>query len=582
MLGWLQCGLIGLLLADPEVSAEGPQAFPHGDSRGLVGWVKVEAIWPRLRRVHGSRSGPTPAFHTRSPSGSPFGLPLSCRGGGGEVKVKAEAIISAVGRGGGESDGHEGEGDAVEIGREETRFDAEEEALRRGILEAEGPDRILREAERIPALRRLTDNALRITSATPTDGRLAALAIYRLGAAARSVVGESPPVAARWSSSRATGTQGHSDGGTSSHDHSTMPGAAPTGGPLGIQNEGKAMSRYSGGVGESSVEGNMEPPSSTASTLNANGAGRDTAPEEGSTSEKRGSDEDGQEEGNRRGGEEKTQTGGGAGIHAFDMEAVTGDQRFVQLLECIGCTSSVLSMSDMSKVVWGSAILGHRPERLLENLADILTRRLTAALSTPDQRANGITAAEAASQSGDPVAETEEPAETGGGAAADGPGEGHRAGSMEHSGTSSGGVGGTPTMHARDGKGEGGGVMERAQDPSTPAPVEIGKSEAGGEDTDGAGAEGEKPTTGAESLELGAVVVESMASGSDLGTAALSFSYAHARLGLDTPDLLDAIGACAKPLLGTMVARDVANIAWAFATQQRLDPELMEGIARQV
>lgn len=46
--------------------------------------------------------------------------------------------------------------------------------------------RILREVERIPALRRLSDSALRVTSATASDGRLAALALYRLGALARA------------------------------------------------------------------------------------------------------------------------------------------------------------------------------------------------------------------------------------------------------------------------------------------------------------------------------------------------------------------------------------------------------------
>lgn len=46
--------------------------------------------------------------------------------------------------------------------------------------------RILREVERIPALLRLSDSALRVTSATDADGRLAALALYRLGSAARA------------------------------------------------------------------------------------------------------------------------------------------------------------------------------------------------------------------------------------------------------------------------------------------------------------------------------------------------------------------------------------------------------------
>lgn len=40
--------------------------------------------------------------------------------------------------------------------------------------------------ERIPALRQLSDSALRVTLATASDGRLAALALYRLGAAARA------------------------------------------------------------------------------------------------------------------------------------------------------------------------------------------------------------------------------------------------------------------------------------------------------------------------------------------------------------------------------------------------------------
>lgn len=47
-------------------------------------------------------------------------------------------------------------------------------------------NRILREVERIPALLLLPDSALRVTSATASDGRLAALALYLLGAAVRA------------------------------------------------------------------------------------------------------------------------------------------------------------------------------------------------------------------------------------------------------------------------------------------------------------------------------------------------------------------------------------------------------------
>ncbi|CAN0330124.1 unnamed protein product, partial [Ectocarpus fasciculatus] len=70
--------------------------------------------------------------------------------------------------------------------KQEPKGDAQEQALREALLSADGPAKILREVERIPALRRLSDSALRVTSATPSDGRLAALALYRLGAAARA------------------------------------------------------------------------------------------------------------------------------------------------------------------------------------------------------------------------------------------------------------------------------------------------------------------------------------------------------------------------------------------------------------
>lgn len=58
--------------------------------------------------------------------------------------------------------------------------------------------------ERIPALRRLSDSALRITSATASDGRLAALALYRLGAAARAAEAAAQAVPALASSSRSS------------------------------------------------------------------------------------------------------------------------------------------------------------------------------------------------------------------------------------------------------------------------------------------------------------------------------------------------------------------------------------------
>ena len=57
---------------------------------------------------------------------------------------------------------------------------------RSALASRELPGRILREVERILALRRLLDSALRVTSATASDGRLAALALYPLGAAARA------------------------------------------------------------------------------------------------------------------------------------------------------------------------------------------------------------------------------------------------------------------------------------------------------------------------------------------------------------------------------------------------------------
>lgn len=56
--------------------------------------------------------------------------------------------------------------------------------------------------ERIPALRRLSDSALRVTSATASDGRLAALALYRLGAAARAAEAAAQATPALASSAR--------------------------------------------------------------------------------------------------------------------------------------------------------------------------------------------------------------------------------------------------------------------------------------------------------------------------------------------------------------------------------------------
>ena len=51
---------------------------------------------------------------------------------------------------------------------------------------------------------------------------------------------------------------------------------------------------------------------------------------------------------------------------------------------------------------------------------------------------------------------------------------------------------------------------------------------------------------------------------------------------ISTGELLEVIAACATPQLASMPLRDLANLAWAFAVQGRLDQETMAGIAREV
>ena len=82
--------------------------------------------------------------------------------------------------------------------------------------------------ERIPALRRLSDSALRITSATASDGRLAALALYRLGAAVRAAEAAAQAAPALVSSSRsaAAAAAAAPDTNTNTADHAAAEVAA--------------------------------------------------------------------------------------------------------------------------------------------------------------------------------------------------------------------------------------------------------------------------------------------------------------------------------------------------------------------
>lgn len=54
------------------------------------------------------------------------------------------------------------------------------------------------------------------------------------------------------------------------------------------------------------------------------------------------------------------------------------------------------------------------------------------------------------------------------------------------------------------------------------------------------------------------------------------------RLDISIGELLDVIAAYAVPALPSMSFRDLANLAWSFAAQRRLDEELMLGIALEV
>eukprot|EP00752_Nemacystus_decipiens_P015925 g14232.t1 len=533
--------------------------------------------------------------------------------------------------------------------RQEQKGDAKENALREALILADGPNKILREVERIPALRRLSDSALRVTSATPADGRLAALALYRLGAEARAAESASATAAAAAaaaesasSSGAATSiesaalSEGGERGGQAGSGASDGAAGAGAGAAASASAEGQAGGELGGGgsVSPASPEGRDEAdgagaragvagaPSDSLAAVAATAAADNTknmrelqtrdrvdpgaaasaaadpaGPEASEQKQQHGSGPAGDgteraEEGaaespavakgasegaaaaaaaaaasckesepEKEGAEQEhasseaeaeAATAAASTPAAFDKEHIKSDQRFEQLVEIVECVAGELSVSDISKVVWGLSILGHVPRNsLLESLAGLLTDRF--------RRESGGAPEDAAETTGGGGGGGERAADAGSVMAADG-GPGEREREREGQGSAEDRpAGGDGTL------GAGGGA---------------GGDKQGG-DEDGGGTGGGMPrATEAEAREKAVGTLTT--SGTDLATAALSFAYAHARLDISTGELLEVIAACATPQLKSTPLRDLANLAWAFAVQGQLHTQMMKGVGREV
>lgn len=257
--------------------------------------------------------------------------------------------------------------------------------------------RILREVERIPALRRLSDSALRVTSATPSDGRLAALALYRLGSAARAA--ESAP-SSGLASTAASAVEGSvaADGQRAAVGPSKTGGAGEGGGGGGERPE-SGVADAGGAAGDAekpaaATESREQSSAEPTATLSAetgrrggepfnneqaqtDGATTGTgieapevkgyAPEEPGAASESVKTKDaalaGSVPGSSEGGGGAEEVGAPAAAAAvgspptkgtttaaaFDMEEVRSDQRFEQLVEIIECVAKDLSVSDTSK-----------------------------------------------------------------------------------------------------------------------------------------------------------------------------------------------------------------------------------------
>lgn len=272
--------------------------------------------------------------------------------------------------------------------------------------------RILREVERIPALRRLSDSALRVTSASDADGRLAALALYRLGSAARAAENAmyAPAVA---SPSASVSDSLFASGTTTPGLPPVAAGAAAHGGehtadggriPTDDGNKGRGANGEKGteGVVEQTAEesggddkdaghhGRLAVPhiisAEKKSTLPGDGRGdrdstgfpiatavlmpadeatvanathisetEDTGIEDGGIviNGEAGVMNEGKNEGHVGDGAlaaEAAVASAAAASAAFDVGGITSDLRFEQLVEIVECTASRMTVSDVSKV----------------------------------------------------------------------------------------------------------------------------------------------------------------------------------------------------------------------------------------
>lgn len=233
--------------------------------------------------------------------------------------------------------------------------------------------RILREVERIPALRRLSDSALRVTSATASDGRLAALALYRLGAAARTAETAVPrPLP----SPEVTGSVAEAKVGPvervgampSSSVDSPSPVAISKGNvESDVDDEISLEVRKGAGIEVVMDEGSsdVDCPSKAAFPPDAEGEDAGKRGQNGDAfdvlkrpGEATGSETETMQQG-RDGGVDLDSPASAAPASAapasapaatFDVESVKGDQRFEQLVEIVECVASGLSVSDISKV----------------------------------------------------------------------------------------------------------------------------------------------------------------------------------------------------------------------------------------
>eukprot|EP00611_Tribonema_gayanum_P018662 TRINITY_DN3182_c0_g5_i2.p1 TRINITY_DN3182_c0_g5~~TRINITY_DN3182_c0_g5_i2.p1 ORF type:complete len:683 (+),score=179.58 TRINITY_DN3182_c0_g5_i2:130-2178(+) len=70
--------------------------------------------------------------------------------------------------------------------------------------------------------------------------------------------------------------------------------------------------------------------------------------------------------------------------HVPAQSVVVVDRRFGQLLEVVRCQLDHLSISDLSKITWGLAMLEYRDEELLQAVADVMIARLSSATAASD------------------------------------------------------------------------------------------------------------------------------------------------------------------------------------------------------